>query len=98
MTHSSTSNNRESNRIEKNRKKRVRVRTSVRRENLYLHDKGILHLCWVYDFSSWGHTMAHAVQKVVQRCEDCEENGGSMGKKFIKSENKKCRSLISNWN
>ena len=33
--------------------------------------------------------MAHAVQKVVQRCEDCEENGGSMGKKFIKSENKK---------
>ena len=32
--------------------------------------------------------MAHAVQKVVQRCEDCEENGGSMGKKFIKSENK----------
>ena len=33
--------------------------------------------------------MAHAVQKVVQRCEDCEENGGSMGKKLIKSENKK---------
>ena len=27
--------------------------------------------------------MAHAVQKVVQRCEDCENNGGSMGKNFI---------------
>ena len=26
--------------------------------------------------------MAHAVQKVVQRCEDCENNGGSMGKIF----------------
>ena len=27
--------------------------------------------------------MAHAVQKVVQRCEDCENNGGSMGKNSI---------------
>ena len=42
--------------------------------------------------------MAHAVQKVVQRCEDCEENGGSMGKKFVKSENTKYSSLISYWN
>ena len=29
--------------------------------------------------------MAHAVQKVVQRCEDCENNGGSMGKNYYLS-------------
>ena len=97
MTHSSTSNNRESNKIEKIEKRGWEYER-VWGENLYLYDKGILHLCWVYDFSSWGRLMAHAVQKVVQRCEDCEENGGSMGKKFIKSENKKYSSLLSFWN
>ena len=28
--------------------------------------------------------MAHSVAKVVQRCEDCEESGGSMGKIYCK--------------
>ena len=28
--------------------------------------------------------MAHSVQKVVVRCEDAEENGGKLGKNFLK--------------